>query len=112
MSSRSQKRRRRRPPMPYHYATTAAEEKLVHQAVQSSLDKGRGKLELPPAPVFFPTVEEFQGNPLTYIEKIRPVAQRYGIAKIVPPKGWDMPLGKPLLVGLAWKKLFQTFHAI
>jgi hypothetical protein len=29
-----------------------------------------------------------EGSPLDYINKIRPVAQRYGICKIVPPIGW------------------------
>lgn len=98
MSSRTAKRRRRRPPMHYH-ATTAAEERFLHQAIQNSkLEKGRladGRLDIPPAPVFFPSVEEFEGNPLSYIEKIRPVAESYGICKIVPPKGWNpAPFGK------------------
>ena len=92
VGSRSAKRRRRRPPMHYH-ATTAAEERFLHQAIQNSkLDKGRladGRLNVPAAPVFFPTVEEFEGNPLAYIEKIRPEAESYGICKIVPPPGWN-----------------------
>jgi hypothetical protein len=29
-----------------------------------------------------------EGSPLDYIDKIRPVAQPYGICKIVPPEGW------------------------
>eukprot|EP00533_Pseudo-nitzschia_delicatissima_P008085 CAMPEP_0116086530 /NCGR_PEP_ID=MMETSP0327-20121206/4903_1 /TAXON_ID=44447 /ORGANISM="Pseudo-nitzschia delicatissima, Strain B596" /LENGTH=620 /DNA_ID=CAMNT_0003577585 /DNA_START=594 /DNA_END=2456 /DNA_ORIENTATION=- len=29
-----------------------------------------------------------EGSPLDYIDKIRPIAQRYGICKIVPPKAW------------------------
>lgn len=36
------------------------------------------------APVFVPTIEEFK-NPLTYINKIRPIAEKYGICKIRPP---------------------------
>ena len=36
------------------------------------------------APVFNPTWEEFK-NPLIYIEKIKPIAERTGICKIVPP---------------------------
>ena len=96
IGSRSAKRRRRRPPMHYH-ATTAAEERFLHQAIQNSkLDKrlANDRLNVPPAPVFFPTVEEFEGNPLSYIEKIRPLAESYGICKICPPRGWDPPLGK------------------
>lgn len=36
------------------------------------------------APVFSPTEQEFK-NPLVYISKIRPLAEKYGICKIRPP---------------------------
>ena len=39
----------------------------------------------PDAPVFYPTCDEF-ADPLEYIEKIRPIASRAGICKIIPPK--------------------------
>ena len=41
---------------------------------------------MPGAPVFFPTVEEFQ-NPLAYIASIKKVGETAGIVKIVPPTG-------------------------
>ena len=43
--------------------------------------------DIPFGPVFHPSAEEFNQDPLKYIEAIRPVAERYGICKIVPPAG-------------------------
>ena len=92
----SSKRRRRRPPLHYQArmaSETTAEERFLQQAIQNSkLDKGRpanGKLSIPHGPVFYPTQQDFEGNPLQYIEKIRPIAERYGICKVVPPAGWN-----------------------
>ena len=89
-SHRAAKRRRRRPPNHFQFAT-ATEERYLQQAIQNSkLDRTRqGKLDIPWAPVFFPTVEEMEGNPLDYIKKIQGVAERYGICKIVPPQCWN-----------------------
>ncbi|ORX96954.1 PLU-1-like protein-domain-containing protein [Clohesyomyces aquaticus] len=42
------------------------------------------------APTFRPTAEEFK-DPVQYIQKIREEAQKYGIAKIVPPGSWNPP---------------------
>lgn len=44
----------------------------------------------PEAPVFEPTLEEFS-DPLGYIAKIRPVAEKTGICKIKPPSRWQPP---------------------
>lgn len=42
------------------------------------------------APVFEPSEEDFK-NPLIYINKIRPIAEKYGICKIRPPASWQPP---------------------
>ena len=56
----------------------------AHSALQldAELDS-----ELPEAPVFRPTVEEFR-DPMAYMEAIRPVAAAAGICKIIPPAEW------------------------
>lgn len=80
---------------------TREEEKLLQQAIENSkkmtqLQRAGKDLVVPFGPTFFPTVEEFEGSPLDYIEKIRPIAQKYGICKIVPPDGWDPPFCKSI----------------
>lgn len=93
INRRASKRRRRRPPHQSFHTPTSTEERFLHQAIQNSkLDRARpkdGKLEIPWGPTFHPTVQDMEGSPLDFIEKVRPIAQRYGICKIVPPKGWD-----------------------
>jgi histone demethylase JARID1 len=42
------------------------------------------------APTFRPTAEEFK-DPVQYIQKIREEAEKFGIAKIVPPQNWNPP---------------------
>ncbi|XP_040201197.1 lysine-specific demethylase 5A isoform X3 [Rana temporaria] len=44
----------------------------------------------PECPVFEPTWEEFS-DPLSFIGRIRPIAERTGICKIRPPKDWQPP---------------------
>lgn len=76
------------------HASTSHEERLLHQTVQNSkLGSDRGtrggtNIDVPFGPTFYPTIEDMEGSPLDYIDKIRPIAQRYGICKIVPPKAW------------------------
>uniref|UniRef100_A0A182J0J0 [histone H3]-trimethyl-L-lysine(4) demethylase n=1 Tax=Anopheles atroparvus TaxID=41427 RepID=A0A182J0J0_ANOAO len=57
-----------------------------------SLDKcDEFQFKVPPeAPVFEPSEEDFK-NPLVYINKIRPMAEKYGICKIRPPSSWQPP---------------------
>ena len=46
--------------------------------------------ELPEAPVFYPTAEEF-ADPMKYLDSIREQATPAGVIKIVPPKEWRCP---------------------
>jgi hypothetical protein len=88
---------------------TFEEERLLKQAIENSkkmtkLSHADKDLNIPLGPIFYPTVEEFEGNPLHYINKIRPIAEKYGICKIVPPAGWDPPFS----VDMESEQKFQT----
>uniref|UniRef100_A0A7J8B8M9 [histone H3]-trimethyl-L-lysine(4) demethylase n=1 Tax=Rousettus aegyptiacus TaxID=9407 RepID=A0A7J8B8M9_ROUAE len=55
------------------------------------MDSGTdGFLPPPECPVFEPTWAEFR-DPLDYIAKIRPIAEKSGICKIRPPPDWQPP---------------------
>jgi len=49
-----------------------------------------GFIRPPEAPVFEPSIEEFQ-DPVAYLSKIRPQAEQAGICKIRPPPTWQPP---------------------
>ena len=121
MSFERGKRRQRKPAHAFFASPQSTEEERhLQQAIKNSrrdrhLPKDGSWLLLPSGPVFCPTIEEFEGNPLHYIDKIRPIAEKYGIAKIVPPAGWNPPFCKHFLVGLQLRylcrkaRIFRTF---
>ncbi|WIA35737.1 hypothetical protein OEZ86_004139 [Tetradesmus obliquus] len=53
--------------------------------------KGHAQAQLPAAPTFRPTAEEFR-DPFAYLASIAPQAYKAGIAHIVPPEGWQPPI--------------------
>ncbi|KAH8298131.1 hypothetical protein KR018_007096 [Drosophila ironensis] len=81
---------------PHPTPTPTAHKKSVHTQPHSSnkFDQNKNEefhFDTPPeCPVFRPTAEEFK-NPLAYISKIRSVAEKCGIAKILPPASWSPP---------------------
>ncbi|KAJ3681670.1 hypothetical protein LUZ60_014243 [Juncus effusus] len=52
--------------------------------------------KIPECPVFSPTKEEFE-DPLEYLQKIAPIASKYGICKIVSPIHASVPAGAVLM---------------
>jgi len=113
-------RRRRKPAYAcYENPASNEEERLLQQAITNSKLEDlevnrppREKLEVPAGPTFFPSVEEFEGNTLHYINKIRPIAQMYGIAKIVPPPGWNPPFSMDMKSSKTFQTKEQMLHRI
>src|SRR3989338_11259291 len=57
-------------------------QKLLHTATYEHLDFNSN---VPEGLTFYPTAKEF-ANPIEYVKSIAPIAQPYGICKIVPPE--------------------------
>jgi len=53
-------------------------------------DGGQPQIDLPEAPTYKPTPEEFS-DPYEYVMSLYQEAGKYGIVKVVPPKGWSPP---------------------
>lgn len=84
--------KRRRLPPPTYDPAIGPEQTMIQRATANSLkdrkvDSSYTLTEVPFGPTFYPTVEEMEGDPLLYLEKVRDQAEKYGICKIVPPQG-------------------------
>eukprot|EP01018_Ginkgo_biloba_P000560 Gb_27431 [translate_table: standard] len=70
------------------------------------LPEGGCRPALDTAPVFYPKDEEFKDT-LKYITSIRPIAEPYGICRIIPPPSWQPPC--PLRDKTKWQRTrFRT----
>lgn len=45
---------------------------------------------LPYCPVFYPTLEEFR-DPYRFFDSVKEAGEKWGLVKVVPPKGWLPP---------------------
>jgi histone demethylase JARID1 len=68
----------------------ATVERRHHGAPNNQPPKPNRMFGLQEAPTYRPTTEQFK-DPVQYINSIREEAQKYGIARIVPPDSWKMP---------------------
>ena len=95
----------------WHGQSIQVSSKLDLSTVKTSfprhLDEPRGlrPFGLENCPTFFPTSEEFK-DALAYIRSISNRASDYGICKIVPPMGWQMPFVTDTEVILIISSLF------
>lgn len=74
-----------------NYSLTMSSRVNISPPTDKSVAKEEFSFLIPPeAPVFEPTEEEFS-DPLAYINRIRPQAEKSGICKIKPPPNWQPP---------------------
>eukprot|EP00850_Spirogloea_muscicola_P013228 SM000088S23769 [mRNA] locus=s88:396563:401364:- [translate_table: standard] len=69
------------------------EEMMLRRALRNSMaikQQAPTLDHIPEAVVFRPTLDEFK-DPTSYLEKIKPQAEKTGICKIIPPQGWRPP---------------------
>jgi len=93
---------------------TPAEIKMMQVAMErSKLDKVRvSDAEVPEAPCFTPTLEEWQ-DPMQYIRSISKAGYEHGIVRIIPPEAWDPPCGlTPSVIARRFSTRRQAVHSL
>lgn len=58
-----------------------------------SVKNANDEIRVVEAPTFHPTEKDFQ-DPLEYIEKIRSIAEKFGICKVVPPANFKVNIAR------------------
>lgn len=76
-----------------HHEKDASSKNKVDKFDMSNLDWID---KIPECPIFSPTKEEFE-DPLLYLQRIAPVASKYGICKIISPINASVPAGVVLM---------------
>ena len=67
---------------------TSVERRGQPTAVREPVKKKNRPHDLPEAPTYCPTEEEWK-DPMEYIRKISPEASKYGLCKVIPPDSWN-----------------------
>jgi histone demethylase JARID1 len=67
--------------------------------------------DVDPVPSYYPTEAEWE-DPLAFVAKIRPEAERYGICRIVPPPSWRPPFSLPNKETMRFPTRIQALHEL
>ena len=67
---------------------------------------------VPSAPTYRPTEEEWAGDPLAYINSIRPEAEKYGVCNIIAPDSWQPQFRLPGLDRLRFRTRVQAVNEL
>jgi histone demethylase JARID1 len=68
--------------------------------------------EIPDAPVFYPTEDEFR-DPIAFVQRLRELgAEDIGICRIVAPKSWRPPKGSFLARNKTFPTRRQAIHRL
>lgn len=87
---RTPKRRRLESGDPVKLEIDGSAETVVEENGVEDAQNGDGRkrcFDIPEAPTYRPTWKQWK-DPIKYIESIREEAEKFGLCKIVPPKGW------------------------
>lgn len=68
--------------------------------------------DVPPVKTYRPTEAEWAGDPLVYINSIRPEAEKYGVCKIVPPESWTPGFCLPGKEQLRFRTRIQALNEL
>ena len=74
-------------------------------------DEARAR-DVPPVKTYRPTEQEWAGDPLEYINSIRPEAEKYGVCNIIPPASWQPEFCLPGKEKLRFRTRIQALNEL